>query len=424
MLAFSVSSYALENIKVGTTTRNMLVYVPQSLGTNRPLVISMHGYNQDANYQQGQAKWEAIADTAKFVVVYPNGVGNSWDISGSSDTDFLVAIIDTIASRNKIDRNRVYLSGFSMGGMMTYYAATKIANKIAAFAPISGYNMGGPNTNSSRPIPIIHTHGTTDDVVAYSGVQTCINAWITKNDCSATAVVTSHYPASNPNSIATKYYWSNGINGVEIVLMSLAGKGHWISIDPVNGINTSLEIWNFAKRYSLVMGSISSSTSALTDLTYVQGASSTNSKSFTLTGSSLNNQVLITAPTNFEVSLNSTSNFSSSITLAPTVNTIAATTVYVRMKTGLSAGTYSGNSLSVTSVGAVGKTITLSGTVSQTSTDVTSTDISAAEVVKKEYYTLTSMKVNEIKNLNGLFIERKYMSDGKVIISKVFINNK
>jgi poly(3-hydroxybutyrate) depolymerase len=54
-----------------------------------------------------------------------------------------------------IDRDRVYLSGFSMGGMMTYYAATKIADKIAAYAPVSGFLMGGPDTSSSRPIPII-----------------------------------------------------------------------------------------------------------------------------------------------------------------------------------------------------------------------------------------------------------------------------
>jgi len=251
MSLFSIYLIKAENIKVGTATRDMIVYAPQGITPNRPLLISLHGMNQDAEYQKGQAKLELVADTAKFVLVYPNGVGKSWDTSGTSDINFILAIIDTIYNRYAIDRSRVYLSGFSMGGMMTYYAATKIADKIAAFAPISGYLMGGPNTNSSRPIPIIHTHGTTDDVVVYSGVQTCLDAWITRDGCPTTAQITKPYPASKRGSIAAKSYWGPGTNNVEIVLMTLTGKGHWISLDSTNGTNTSVEIWNFCKRYSL-----------------------------------------------------------------------------------------------------------------------------------------------------------------------------
>jgi len=279
--------YALaqENIQVGTTTRTMIVYAPAGITQNRPLLISLHGMNQDAAYQKSQAKWEPIADTAKFVVVFPNGINNSWDLSGTGDIDLIKAVIDAMSSRYGIDRNRVYLSGFSMGGMMTYFAATKIADKIAAFAPISGYLMGGPNTNSSRPIPIIHTHGTADDVVAYSGVQTCLNAWITRNGCPTTAQVTKPYPTSNPNSIATKSYWGPGTNGVEIVLMSLTGKGHWISIDAVNGINTSAEIWKFCRKFSL--GSTSTSITIQENTTgfcSVDGSVASSNSGYTGTG--------------------------------------------------------------------------------------------------------------------------------------------
>jgi poly(hydroxyalkanoate) depolymerase family esterase len=246
-----ITTINAEDLVVGSTTRNMIVYAPSNIPQNRPLIISLHGMSQDAAYQKAQAKWETIADTAKFVVVFPNGINNQWNLSGTSDIDFITAIIDNMKTRYGIDRNRVYLSGFSMGGMMTYYAATKIADKIAAFAPISGYLMGGPNTNSSRPIPIIHTHGTSDDVVGYSGVQTCLNAWITRNGCPTTAVVTDPYPANNPNSICTKSYWGLGTNGVAMVLMTLEGKGHWISNDQVNGIHTSAEIWKFCKAFTL-----------------------------------------------------------------------------------------------------------------------------------------------------------------------------
>jgi len=243
----------IEDFKVGTTTRQMLVYAPLDIEPNRPLLISMHGMNQDIVYQQNQTKWEVVAKENNFVVVYPGGIKNSWDISGTRDIDFVLAIIDEMSKRYNIDRERVYLSGFSMGGMFTYHAATKIADKIAAFAPVSGYLMGGPNTKSSRPIPIIHTHGTTDDVVAYSGVATCLNAWIKRNNCPTTAQVTQPYPIEKPSSNGTKYYWGPGTDSVEIVLLSLKGGGHTHTNNP-GGVHTSEEIWNFCKKFSLGYG--------------------------------------------------------------------------------------------------------------------------------------------------------------------------
>lgn len=249
---FEISNAQIEDFQVGATTRKMLVYAPSSIVSNRPLLISMHGYNQDINYQKNQTKWEVIAKENNFVVVYPGGINNAWDISGTTDIDFILAIIDEMYNRYGIDRDRVYLSGFSMGGMMTYYAATKIADKIAAFAPVSGYPMQGPDTNSLRPIPIIHIHGTTDDVVGYSGVETCLNAWIARNNCPDTALVIQPYPEGSALGDA-KYYWGPGTDSVEIVLISLKNKGHWHSIEE-NGVNTSQEIWDFCKRFSLGFG--------------------------------------------------------------------------------------------------------------------------------------------------------------------------
>ena len=243
---------ANDTLQVGSTARNMIVYAPAQLPKNSPLIISMHGMNQDAPYQQSKALWEPIADTAKFVVVYPNGISKRWDISGSTDLDFILAIIDNMYQRFGIDRSRVYLSGFSMGGMMTYYAATKIADKIAAFAPVSGYSLRGSTTpSSSRPVPIIHVHGDADDVVNYPNLAAFLNGWVARNGCVSTPVITKPYPSNKPSSSATKSYWAAGPNGVEVTLLTLSGKGHWYSMDEANGINTSNEIWNFVKKYAL-----------------------------------------------------------------------------------------------------------------------------------------------------------------------------
>ena len=240
-------SSAQEKLKVGGTEREYKIYVPKDLGAKRPLLISCHGMNQDAAYQMGMLDIQSVADTAKFVTVFPEGINKSWDISGNRDINFMLAIIDEMVEKYDIDRGRVYLSGFSMGGMFTYHAMNKIADRIAAFAPISGYPMGGATASPNvRPIPIIHTHGTSDDVVTFSNVQKNLNVWIKHNGCPETAEVTKRY--RNAAHI-TRHVWGPGNDDVEVVLMEMANKGHWISND--NGVKTGDEIWKFCSRYSI-----------------------------------------------------------------------------------------------------------------------------------------------------------------------------
>lgn len=240
-------SSAQEKLKVGGTEREYKIYVPKDLGAKRPLLISCHGMNQDAAYQMGMLDIQSVADTAKFVTVFPEGISKSWDITGNRDINFMLAIIDEMVEKYDIDRGRVYLSGFSMGGMFTYHAMNKIADRIAAFAPISGYPMGGATASPNvRPIPIIHTHGTSDDVVTFANVQKNLNVWIKHNGCPETAEVTKRY--RNAAHI-TRHVWGPGNDDVEVVLMEMANKGHWISND--NGVKTGDEIWRFCSRYSI-----------------------------------------------------------------------------------------------------------------------------------------------------------------------------
>ncbi|WP_288317246.1 PHB depolymerase family esterase [Xylanibacter muris] len=243
---FGNTGVKADNITVDGKSRNYLKYVPANLPENRPLLISCHGMNQDANYQKGQMAIEPLADKERFAVVFPNGINRAWDISGQSDINFILKLIDEMVALHKIDRDRVYLSGFSMGGMFTYHCMNNIADRIAAFAPISGYPMWGASANASRPVPLIHTHGTGDDVCTFDKVQGVLDVWIKFNKCNTTPSVTPNYKGAGH---ATYRRWSGGTNGVEVVLLEFAGKGHWVSNDVVK---TGEEIWNFCSRYSLV----------------------------------------------------------------------------------------------------------------------------------------------------------------------------
>ena len=226
--------------------REYLQYAPSDLGSKRPLIISCHGMNQSAQYQWNALKdAKTLADKEKFVIVLPEGINNGWDISGDRDINLIKDLIAQMKKDFDIDENRVYLSGFSMGGMLTYHAMNKIPNVIAAFAPISGYPMWGFTYTGKRAIPVIHHHGTGDDVCVYSNVQRNIDELVKKNKCSSTPTITQNYGGY---SHITRKEWGGGTDGVKVVLMELANKGHWISND---GLFTLDEIWKFCKNFSL-----------------------------------------------------------------------------------------------------------------------------------------------------------------------------
>ena len=230
--------------KVSVSGRDIHVYAPSSLKAKSPLLISCHGMDQDPNYQQSNTHWETVADTASFVVVYPRGgTGMStWDISGDKDTKWVEQIIDQMQKDYDIDTKRVYLSGFSMGGMFTYNAMSKIADKIAAFAPTSGTNVMGAS-KAQRPVPIIHPHGTSDDVLQYSQVEGFLKNYRDQFHCPSQAEVENNYPHQGEK--ATMYTWGPCDKGVYIKHMKLEGRGHMPSKNEVS------DIWNFVKQWNV-----------------------------------------------------------------------------------------------------------------------------------------------------------------------------
>ena len=258
LLTAGLLSAKADNITVDGTSRSYIVYAPQNLGENRPLFIFCHGSGQDANYMlntqfrdtqnpERKISIENVCDTAKFVIVFPNGISNQWDISGNRDINFVKALIDKMVTQHKIDRNRVYLGGFSMGGMFTYHAMNMIPDLIAAYVPVSGYPMGGATANANvRALPILHIHGTADDVCGFSGVQPALNVWINHNGCPTTAKVTNNY---NGFSGAKMHSWGPGNDDVYVKLLELPNKGHWVCKEPQ--VYTGKEMWNFCKNYSL-----------------------------------------------------------------------------------------------------------------------------------------------------------------------------
>lgn len=230
--------------KVSVSGRDVYVYAPSGLAENSPLLLSLHGANQDPDYQQSNTHWETVADTAGFVVAYPKGGEgySAWDISGDQDTKWISAVIDQLVKDYKLNPKRVYLSGFSMGGMFSYHAISKIADKIAAIAPCSGTNVYGAS-RAQRPMPIFHPHGTKDDVLNYSQVDGFLKNYRDQFNCPSQAEVKENYP--NSENSATLYSWGPCDNGVYIKHLKLEGRMHSPSKADIS------DIWNFVKGYDV-----------------------------------------------------------------------------------------------------------------------------------------------------------------------------
>ena len=256
VVAMAAKFNGMKTIQTGGKSRQYFLYVPDCLTDNRPLIISCHGMNCDYAGQKNDTQWPNLADTANFVVVYPVGIAGTawgqsfqtgWDLDGMTDVNFMLDIIEEMKQNYNIDETRVYMSGFSLGGAFTYYMLNKAADKIAAFGPISGYNLMGANTSSSRPVPICEVHGTADNIMSYSGIKDYLKKFAQAMKCNMT-------PEETTGNGYSKLHYKDGECDTEVILYSVNGRGHEPSN---NGFHTSNALWAFFKQYSTACGKYS-----------------------------------------------------------------------------------------------------------------------------------------------------------------------
>ena len=280
-LSYHAQTTVVDSIMSGGIYRNYRLYVPAiySGATARPLIINMHGYTSNALQQQYYSNFGPIADTANFLMVFPNGTKNSsgttfWNAGiGSSvdDIGFISHLIDSLKLQYNINLNRVYSTGMSMGGFMSHTLACELSNRITAIASVTGSiftSQYGSYCHPTRPVPVMQIHGTADATVPYAGstsqymtpVDSVLKYWVTKNNCNPTAAF-SNVPntSTSDNCTAEHYVYSGGNLGSTVEFFKIIGGGHSWPGAPYNipGINTnqdftaSKEIWRFFNQYNL-----------------------------------------------------------------------------------------------------------------------------------------------------------------------------
>ena len=277
--ALSAQTTILGSIQSGGLTRDYRLYRPAAYTGNTPvpLIINMHGYTSN-NLEQGfYGDFRSIADTANFLIVHPNGTldnqGNRfWNTFGTGstvdDVAFISDLLDALQATYNIDPQRIYSTGMSNGGFMSYTLACELNDRIAAIASVTG-SMIGPNLaacNPQRPVPVMEIHGTADNTVPYNGsilsgfvsIPTLVDAWVGFNNCDPTPVLTN-VPNTNTGDgcTAERYVYPNGDAGSTVEHYKIIGGGHtWPGTAFVIGVTNqdfraSQEIWRFFSQYRL-----------------------------------------------------------------------------------------------------------------------------------------------------------------------------
>lgn len=276
---------AERTITVDNKERRYWLYVPASVEgkKNVPVVFSLHGRygNDDPNNQNdilkkdGKPIFTSLADKEGFIVVYPQGRdaksdqdkkdypgdwynafgnGTGWEATGkeNADTKFikeLVNEIKTIYNSNSnisVDPTKFYLCGFSMGGMMTYACAKVLNGTFAAYGSCSGYPLNEFHMNlaTENPIPFIHLHGNSDQILGIKHLNTIIENLLFRNGCDLSQqVINTGWSTTKENSEEHKFkrYDFTGVNGVPVTTVTFDGLWHNVEA------SAPAYLWNFFK---------------------------------------------------------------------------------------------------------------------------------------------------------------------------------
>jgi polyhydroxybutyrate depolymerase len=243
LLSSGVFALEAATINIGGVERSYVYQIPQNLRRAAPLLLVFHGGLGTGRGMAGLSKFAALADEKGFIAVFPDGLNRQWnDGRGLSETDdmaFLAALIDLFVARNNADPRRVYATGISNGGMMSFRIACELPKRIAAIGVIAA-NLPralAERCSSGPPVPVMIIDGTEDKLMPWAGGEivgergAVLSATATAQTFTlriGSPVETVEPLPSFANADPTRvkrHRWKTG-SGAEIVLYEVEGGGH------------------------------------------------------------------------------------------------------------------------------------------------------------------------------------------------------
>ncbi len=276
----------VRQIIVGDRKRTYIVHVPEGYDAKKttPVVLALHGAGMNGSMMVWFTGLNKTSDAKGFIVVYPSGTGPgsflTWNAGGLigrfkdervDDVDFISKLLDELATLVNVDKKRVYACGMSNGGMMSYRLAVELSDRIAAIAPVGG-TMATDIGEPKRAVPVMHFHGTKDEIVPYGppigpapsfaslkGVEDSVLTWVKSNGCDENALSDTLSKDGDKMKVTRRTYGGSK-DGADVVLVAIEGGGHtWPGRQlPIaflgrsaRNISANELIWEFFQKYSL-----------------------------------------------------------------------------------------------------------------------------------------------------------------------------
>lgn len=280
------------DLRAGGFRRAFNVHLPSGF-TGRdhlPLVVVIHGAFDTASGMEKASGFSSLADREMFFVLYPEGMNffgllSHWNAGhccgkaaadGVDDVGFLANAIERVCRRLPVDRSRIYMVGFSNGGMLTYRFAAEKGEMLAAAAPL-GSSAGGRDTTAApiwiipepaARLPILSIHGLADDYVPFSGgvsparggertylsVAESLQIFVNRNRCTRRTDEKGLYGGR-----VNKTVWGDPDGDFPVVLYLIENWGHvwpgkrFINTMPegkgIEGFDAAEVVWSFFRQY-------------------------------------------------------------------------------------------------------------------------------------------------------------------------------
>ncbi len=245
----------------GGRKRSYYLYLPEKWDkkSSLPVVFLFHGGGGGARGALYYYELETKAEEAGFMLVAPNGTGESenvlltWNVvfgfayaqkNNIDDNGFINALVQQLGKEYPIDEKRIFATGLSNGAIFCHFLAAQPENMFAAIAPVVG-TAGGKDQNEkdlhlppapARPVSICIIQGLIDEHVPISGglqkqslgepkyllsASDTINFWVNANGCDEVASI-----SYNSDLLTTVYHHGNGHDQSEVVAYVVDNLGH------------------------------------------------------------------------------------------------------------------------------------------------------------------------------------------------------
>ena len=243
VIVFSLSAQIQQFTWQGVE-REYIVHTPANHEGPMPVLFFLHGLNKLILPCDQEFNFSQMAEDFGWAIVIPQalnlGLGAMWNAglieSSVDDAGFLLALLDSLTVPLQLNPDSVFFTGFSMGGFMTHRMAIEHGDRITACASVSGlisYSMAAQTPVT--PVRMLHIHGSSDNVVGYSGysayfhtdiglgVSDVLNYWQNANGCNGAPTVDT-FPDLKDDGLRFIRYTYNC--GTDLQLLKVANGLH------------------------------------------------------------------------------------------------------------------------------------------------------------------------------------------------------